>query len=212
MSENLEAAVQDICRKFDNDRTRMMDIVRAVQARFGCVSGEAMDLIAEAVGTHRVEVASAVSFYGVDVVATAMQQGATVFDLEEAELCYAPQFGAAKDPVNIAGMIAANVLREDAPVAYWEEVAESSKDVLLDVRDADEFAEDHVDGSRNIPLNELRDRMDELPREQEILVYCQVGQRAYYATRVLRLNGFAARNLTGGFKTYAALGEEAVEG
>lgn len=147
----------------------------------------------------------------VDVVATAIQQGATVFDLEEAELCYAPQFGAAKDPVNIAGMIAANVLRGDAPVAYWDEV-EGSESVLLDVRDADEFAEGHADGARNIPLNELRRRLDDLPRQRQILVYCQVGQRAYYATRALRLNGFAARNLTGGFKTYEALGEEGLVG
>ncbi len=139
----------------------------------------------------------------IDVIAMAIQKGATVFDLEEAELCYAPQFGAAKDPVNIAGMIAANVLRGDAPVAHWADVR-SSQPYVLDVREPQEFDLGHVEGAHNIPLHSLRDRMSELPREREILVYCAVGQRSYYASRALRLNGFPARNLSGGMKTYHA--------
>ena len=147
----------------------------------------------------------------IDVIAMAIQKGATVFDLEEAELCYAPQFGAAKDPVNIAGMIAANVLRGDAPVAHWAE-GKPSESYVLDVRDPDEFARGHVEGAANIPLNSLRERMDELPRGREILAYCAVGQRSYYASRALRLNGFPARNVSGGFTTYRAeTGESASE-
>jgi len=130
--------------------------------------------------------------------------GATVFDLEEAELCYAPQFGAAKDPVNLAGMVAANVLRGDAPIIHWDKLAEEEA-LLLDVREIGEFEAGHVEGALNIPLTQLRDRVHELPKDQKIAVYCQVGQRAYYATRALRLQGFDAHNLTGGFKTYKAV-------
>jgi NADPH-dependent 2,4-dienoyl-CoA reductase/sulfur reductase-like enzyme/rhodanese-related sulfurtransferase len=139
----------------------------------------------------------------IDVISIAIQKGATVFDLEEAELCYAPQFGAAKDPVNIAGMIAANALRGDAPVAHWAE-AKSPQPYVLDVREPEEFALGHAEGATNIPLNSLRDKMSELPRDREILVYCTVGQRSYYASRALRLNGFLAKNISGGITNYRA--------
>jgi NADPH-dependent 2,4-dienoyl-CoA reductase/sulfur reductase-like enzyme/rhodanese-related sulfurtransferase len=151
---------------------------------------------AQAVGEEGVE-------KRMDVIAMAIQKGATVFDLEEAELCYAPQFGAAKDPVNIAGMIAANVLRGDAPVAHWADVR-SPQRYVLDVRDAQEFALGHVEGARNIPLHSLRGKISELPRDKEILVYCAVGQRSYYASRALRLNGFPAKNISGGITSYRA--------
>ncbi len=140
----------------------------------------------------------------VDVIAMALQQGGTVFDLEEAELCYAPQFGAAKDPVNFAGMIAANHLRGDAPLAQWSDPDWRSH-LLLDVRDPDEFERGHVPGAVNVPLNSVRDRLATLPSDQPLYVYCQVGQRGYYATRVLRFHGFQAYNLTGGYKTYEAI-------
>ena len=155
---------------------------------------------AQAVGEEGVE-------KRIDVIAMAIQQRATVFDLEEAELGYAPQFGAAKDPVNIAGMIAANALRGDAPVAHWAD-ATSSQSYVLDVREPQEFDLGHVEGATNIPLHSLRDRMSELPRNREILVYCAVGQRSYYASRALRLNGFSAKNISGGMKTYRAEGGE----
>ena len=135
----------------------------------------------------------------VDVVALGIQQGATVFDLEEAELCYAPQFGAAKDPVNMAGMVAANALRGDNPLAYWEDLEDSNEVCLLDVRDHDEFEAGHISGAINIPLNTLRERLGELPKEGDIFVYCQVGQRAYYALRVLKLNGLDAKTLRVGW-------------
>jgi len=152
---------------------------------------------AQAVGEEGVE-------KRMDVIAMALQNRATVFDLEEAQLCYAPQFGAAKDPVNLAGMVAANVLRGDAPIIHWDKLAEDEA-LLLDVREIGEFEAGHVEGALNIPLTQLRDRVHELPKDQKIAVYCQVGQRAYYATRALRLQGFDAHNLTGGFKTYKAV-------
>ena len=137
----------------------------------------------------------------IDVIATAIQFGGTVYDLEEAELCYAPQFGGAKDPVNFAGMIASNALRGDNPLADWGQLGSESV-FLLDVRDPDEFEEGHIPGAINLPLNEIRSRMDELPRDREISIYCGVGQRAYYATRILLQNGYRARNLAGGIRTY----------
>jgi len=137
----------------------------------------------------------------IDVIATAIQFGGTVFDLEEAELCYAPQFGGAKDPVNYAGMIASNTLRGDNPLADWSRLGCDSA-LLLDVRDPDEFEEGHIPGAVNLPLHQVRSRIAELPRDREIQVYCGVGQRAYYATRILLLNGYHAKNLPGGFRTY----------
>jgi NADPH-dependent 2,4-dienoyl-CoA reductase/sulfur reductase-like enzyme/rhodanese-related sulfurtransferase len=139
----------------------------------------------------------------IDVISMAIQKGATVFDLEEAELCYAPQFGSAKDPVNIAGMIASNALRGDAPVVHWENV-DPKRSTILDVREPAEFSMGHLDGAINIPLGALRDQMVNLPRNREILAYCAVGQRSYYASRALRFKGFKARNLSGGMRTYMA--------
>jgi NADPH-dependent 2,4-dienoyl-CoA reductase/sulfur reductase-like enzyme/rhodanese-related sulfurtransferase len=140
----------------------------------------------------------------IDVIATAIQLGGTVFDLEEAELCYAPQFGAAKDPVNYAGMIATNHLRGDLPLADWKQLNADSVSIV-DVRDPDEFENGHVPGAINLPLNQVRQRLDELPRDREVWLYCGVGQRAYYATRVLMQNGFRVKNLPGGFRTYSLI-------
>ena len=137
----------------------------------------------------------------IDVIAMAIQKRATVYDLEEAELCYAPQFGAAKDPVNMAGMIAGNVLRGDLPLAGWESLLQTAA-TIVDVREASEFAAGHIEGATNVPLAQLRDRLNELPRTGELWLYCGVGQRSYYATRLLLQNGFKVRNLPGGFQTY----------
>ncbi|SPF37619.1 FAD-dependent pyridine nucleotide-disulphide oxidoreductase [Syntrophobacter sp. SbD1] len=136
----------------------------------------------------------------IDVISMAIQNNATVFDLEEAELCYAPQFGSAKDPVNLAGMIASNVIRGDARITQWEEL-ENSDAFILDVREPSEFAKGHVDNAANIPLNDLRSRMDELPKDREIWAYCLVGQRSYYAVRTLCQNQFDVKSLSGGYKT-----------
>jgi NADPH-dependent 2,4-dienoyl-CoA reductase/sulfur reductase-like enzyme/rhodanese-related sulfurtransferase len=137
----------------------------------------------------------------IDVISMAIQKGGSVFDLEEAELCYAPQFGAAKDPVNMAGMIAANSLRDGVGNATWESVNENGF-VLLDVRDREEFEQGHVDGATNIPLADLRHRLGELPRFKAIRVYCGVGQRAYNAARLLKNKGFRVENVSGGYETY----------
>jgi NADPH-dependent 2,4-dienoyl-CoA reductase/sulfur reductase-like enzyme/rhodanese-related sulfurtransferase len=137
----------------------------------------------------------------VDVISMAIQKNGTVFDLEEAELCYAPQFGSAKDPVNLAGMIAANVVRGDAQLAQWEDVY-STEALIVDVREPSEFKKGHLEKAVNIPLPELRARLDELPRDCEIWAYCRSGQRSYYAVRVLSQYGFDAKNITGGFLTH----------
>jgi rhodanese-related sulfurtransferase len=137
----------------------------------------------------------------IDVISMAIQNEATIFDLEEAELCYAPQFGSAKDPVNIAGMIAANVMRGDITLAHWEDIHDTDA-LILDVRTPDEFKRDHVEGALNIQLDEIRTRMNELPEEREIWTYCYVGQRSYYATRALVQYGFNVKNISGGFKTF----------
>jgi NADPH-dependent 2,4-dienoyl-CoA reductase/sulfur reductase-like enzyme/rhodanese-related sulfurtransferase len=151
---------------------------------------------AQAVGSEGVE-------KRIDVIATAIQLGGTVQDLAEAELCYAPQYGAAKDPVNLAGMIAVNARAGDMPLADWERLGETDA-LVVDVREPAEYAAGHVPDAINLPLSQLRERFGELPRERELWLCCGVGQRAYYATRFLAQQGFAARNLSGGYATYRA--------
>ena len=131
----------------------------------------------------------------IDVIATLIQKGGTVYDLEEAELCYAPQYGSAKDAANFAGMIAANVLRNDMPVAHW---SADNTSLLLDVREPAEIEAYAVPDAIHIPLKQLRARLSELPRDREIAVICRSGQRAYIATRILLQNGFSAKTLSGG--------------
>jgi rhodanese-related sulfurtransferase len=138
----------------------------------------------------------------IDQIALAIQLGATVYDLEEVELCYSPPFGSAKDPINFVGMVASGVLRGDMPLRHWDAVDGA---FLLDVREKDELAVEGVAGAVNIPMGELRSRLDELPRDREILVICRSGQRAYTATRCLVQNGFDARVLSGGMLSHAIL-------
>jgi NADPH-dependent 2,4-dienoyl-CoA reductase/sulfur reductase-like enzyme/rhodanese-related sulfurtransferase len=151
---------------------------------------------AQAVGKEGVE-------RRIDIISFGIQRRSTVFDLEEAELCYAPQYGSAKDVVNMAGMVAANVLRGDMKLARWSDLPGTNA-LLVDVRDADEFRRGGIDGAINLPLPELRARLDELPRDREIWVSCAVGQRAYYAARCLEQHGFKVRNLSGGYITWEA--------
>jgi rhodanese-related sulfurtransferase len=131
----------------------------------------------------------------ISTLAMAIQMRATIYDLEESELCYAPQFGSAKDPINFAGMVAADVLRGDMPISHWDGAKDA---LLLDVRAPMELAVECVPDAINIPLGQLRARLGELPRDREIHVICRSGQRAYYATRILLQNGFKARTLAGG--------------
>jgi NADPH-dependent 2,4-dienoyl-CoA reductase/sulfur reductase-like enzyme/rhodanese-related sulfurtransferase len=141
-----------------------------------------------------------------DVFATALKAGMTVHDLAELELAYAPPFGSAKDPVNLAGMAAQNVLAGDVALAQWHEVAalDPAKTVVLDVRRADERAKGCIPGSMHIPLDELRARLGELPKDKEIIASCQSGQRSYFACRLLAQHGFRVRNLAGSWRTWFA--------
>jgi NADPH-dependent 2,4-dienoyl-CoA reductase/sulfur reductase-like enzyme/rhodanese-related sulfurtransferase len=136
----------------------------------------------------------------ISALAMAIQMGATIHDLEEAELCYAPPFGSAKDPVNFAGMVAADVLRGDMPLVHWTDAADG---LLLDVREPTELAVENVPEALNIPIGQLRARLGELPRDRAIHVICRSGQRAYIATRILLQNGFTARTISGGMLALA---------
>lgn len=153
----------------------------------------------------RVLGAQAVGLAGVakriDVIATTIQYKGSVYDLAEAELCYAPQYGSAKDPINMAGMIASNALDGLSPLAHWETL-DTRQHQVVDVRTPKEFQEGHVEGAINIPLHKLRDSLGSLPRAMDLRVYCTVGQRSYYATRILLQNGFKAKNLSGGYVMY----------
>jgi NADPH-dependent 2,4-dienoyl-CoA reductase/sulfur reductase-like enzyme/rhodanese-related sulfurtransferase len=141
----------------------------------------------------------------IDVLAVAIQAGMTVFDLEEMELAYSPQYGSAKDPINMAGFVAGGLLRGDHPQVDVEVVLAlptAGHPFVLDVRTPQEFGAGHLPEAVNIPVDELRSRLGELPHDQEIAVYCQVGQRGYLATRIMRQAGFQVVNVGGGFKTY----------
>ena len=141
----------------------------------------------------------------IDVLAVAIQAGMTVFDLEEMELAYAPQFGSAKDPINMAGFVAGGLLRGDHPQVDVEAVLAApaaERPFLLDVRTPQEFDSGHIPGAVNSPVDELRSRLGELPRDRKIAAYCQVGQRGYLATRILQQKGYSASNIGGGYKTF----------
>jgi len=138
----------------------------------------------------------------IDIFAVAIRAGLTVFDLQELELAYAPPYGSGKDAVNMAGFAASNVLDGTVDVAQWDQIGDD--DYVLDVRTADEFNRANVPSSVNIPVDELRGSLNGLPADTAINVYCGVGIRSYIACRILTQNGFAARNISGGFITYCS--------
>ena len=143
----------------------------------------------------------------IDVLAMAIQLGATVFDLEQSELCYSPQYGSAKDAINFAGFQAANVLRGETtpltPAELQAELVSASPPIVMDVRSAVEFGTGHVPSAINIPLPELRTRVDEVAAGRPVVTYCAVGQRGYLAERILQQRGVSGvRNLTGGFASW----------
>ena len=147
----------------------------------------------------------------IDVLAAALRRKETVFHLQELELAYAPPFSSAKDPVNQAGYTAGNIINGDMEVIYWHEIEQLDREstLLLDVRTAAEYEVGHLPGAVNIPLQELRERLSELPKGKEIIIYCRVGFRGYLAYRILVQNGFKkVRNLSGGWLTYKALLDE----
>ena len=152
---------------------------------------------AQAVGTNGVD-------KRIDVIATAIHGKMTVYDLEELELSYAPPVGSARDPVNVIGFLAGNVLRGDVDVIHWDQIdgLNPNEWAILDVRYPEELSVSALPGAINIPLPELRSRLDELPKDKRLAVLCSTGQRSYFASRILRQNGFDASNVSGGFKTY----------
>lgn len=162
---------------------------------------------AQAVGTNGAD-------KRIDVIAMAIQAGMSVYDLEEAELCYAPQYGSAKDPVNMAGFVAAGVLRGDQPIVHIESLSaadDTDSAVLLDVRTEKEFTAGHIPNAKNIPLEELREKLSELSWDRKTIVYCQVGQRGYMATRLLQQKGFNVSNLSGGYRLWSSSRPAATE-
>ena len=137
-----------------------------------------------------------------DVLATAIRAGMTVFDLQELELAYAPPFGSAKDPVNMAGYTAGNLLAENWKPFYWHDIdaLDLSKVTLLDVRTEEEFANGSLDGAYNLPLDDLRTRFGELDKSKPVYLFCQIGLRGYIASRILSSKGYDVYNLAGGYR------------
>ena len=143
----------------------------------------------------------------IDVLATAIRAKMTVFDLEELELAYAPPYSSAKDPVNIAGFVAANILKGDMDIVHWDRLLELQEQgaVLLDLRTKWELKYvGKIDGALHIPIDDLRDRLSELDGKTLYIPFCAVGYRGYLGHRILVQNGFQSRNLSGGFVTYRA--------
>ena len=141
----------------------------------------------------------------IDELALAIKRGCTVKDLQSLEHAYAPPFSSAKDPVAVAGYVAGNILSGKVTPLYWRELRDAnlSKVILIDVRTPDEFALCALAGARNIPVDELRDRLSEIPADKPVFLYCGVGLRGYLASNILKQNGFAdVRNLVGGLKLY----------
>lgn len=139
----------------------------------------------------------------VDVLAMAIQAGLSVYHLEEVELAYSPQFGSAKDAINMAGFVAAGVLRGDHPQITSDQLSGLDANTLIvDVRTPTEYSAGHVPNAINIPVDDLRDRMAEVPLDQPVVVYCQVGMRGYLATRILLQSHRQVRNLSGGYQSY----------
>lgn len=144
----------------------------------------------------------------IDVLAAALRRKDTVFDLQELELAYAPPFSSAKDPVNLAGYTAGNIVDGDMDVIHWHEIEylDQESTLLVDVRLPVEYRVGHLADAVNIPLQVMREHLSELPKDKEIILYCQVGFRAYLAYRILVQNGFKkVRNLSGGWLTYKAV-------
>ncbi len=150
-----------------------------------------------------------VGFDGVDkrtdMLAHILKHGETIYDMQEIEHAYAPPFSSAKDPVNMAGLVAENIIKGMVKIVHWDEIRNLNlKDItLLDVRTTDENALGTIEGSINIPLNTLRERLNDIPKEKKTIVFCGTGLRSYFATRVLMQSGFEdVYNLSGGYITY----------
>jgi len=143
----------------------------------------------------------------IDIVAVAIRAGMNVFDVQELELAYAPPFSSAKDPINMTAYVAGNMVNGSVETICWDEVADraAAGSFLLDVRTVKEFQDGAVEGAYNVPLDEIRDRMVEIPKDQEIMLYCRAGLRSYIGCRILSQNDYKIKNISGGYLTYEAL-------
>jgi len=146
----------------------------------------------------------------IELFSQAIKNENTIYDLMEIEHAYAPPFSSAKDPVNIAGFVAENILNKKMNVIYWNDINTlSENDLLVDVRTAKEYFDGSIEGAINIPVNELRLHLDELPKDKNIYLFCAVGQRGYLAQRILNQNGFNnVFNLSGGYTTWSSCNAE----
>jgi NADPH-dependent 2,4-dienoyl-CoA reductase/sulfur reductase-like enzyme/rhodanese-related sulfurtransferase len=146
----------------------------------------------------------------IDILSACIKMGRTIYDLEEFEQAYAPPYSSAKDPVNMAGFVAENILLKRLKVFYWHELAGlKPEDLLIDVRREEEFAAGNIPGAINIPLDEIRLRLREIPLGKNILIYCEAGLRGYLAQRILKQNGFVSvANLSGGYVSWKACAGE----
>ncbi len=140
----------------------------------------------------------------IDDIAIVIRFGGTIYDLEELELAYAPPYSSAKDPVNMLGFVAENVLTGKVETVLSKDIDNRDKDkvILLDVRDDIEIENGKIEGAIEIPINQLRNRLSEIPKDKEVWIYCQIGLRGYIAARILMANGYKVKNLNGGYKTY----------
>ncbi len=142
----------------------------------------------------------------IELFSEVIKKGGTIYDLMDIEHAYAPPYSSAKDPVNMAGFVADNILKGKMKVAQWRDIGKINlaKTTLLDVRTSEECSEGYIKGAMNIPLDELRSRIKEIPKEKDVLIYCAVGLRGYIASRILAQYGFSnVLNLSGGYTTYA---------
>jgi len=165
--------------------------------------------------TGRLLGAQVVGFDGVDkridLLAQVIRNNGSVNDLTQIEHAYAPPFSSAKDPVNMAGFVAQNILQGKVSIIHWRDIKnlDLEKSIILDVRTVEEFSLSHIKGALNIPVDNLRVRINELPRDKNIIIYCAVGLRGYLASRILTQNDFKeVKNLSGGYKTYASATDE----
>jgi NADPH-dependent 2,4-dienoyl-CoA reductase/sulfur reductase-like enzyme/rhodanese-related sulfurtransferase len=147
----------------------------------------------------------------IDIYASIIQHKGTIYDLEEFEHAYAPPYSSAKDPVNMAGFVAENILTDRLKVFYWDEMDKvKDEGLLVDVRRHDEFKAGHIPGAINLPVDDLRKRLGELPRDKDIYIYCEAGLRGYLAQRIMRQHGIErVRNLSGGYILWNACQENA---
>jgi rhodanese-related sulfurtransferase len=147
----------------------------------------------------------------IDILSSFIQQKKTIYDLTEFEQAYSPPYSSAKDPINMAGYVAENILQGRLNVFYWEETKNiGPEDFLLDVRSPDEFEAGYIEHAVNIPVDEIRSRLSEIPASKKIYIYCEAGLRGYLAQRILKQNGFNhVLNLSGGYYLWKTCTAEA---